>query len=92
MKKKYLNEVRLRLQSEKTGTPEILTENDMQHLPEPVKKYIHYAGFMGKEKISNVFLKAMDKFVHPKSRAGCSLPLNSTIFLTILSVHFISMQ
>ncbi len=58
MKKKYLNEVRLRLQSEKTGTPEILTENDMQHLPEPVKKYIHYAGFVGKEKISNVFLKA----------------------------------
>lgn len=58
MKKKYFNEVRLRLQSEKSGTSEILTENDMQHLPEPVKKYIRYAGFVGKEKISNVFLKA----------------------------------
>lgn len=58
MKKEYINEVRLRLQSEKTGTPELLTENDMQHLPEPVKKYIRYAGFVGKEKISNVFLKA----------------------------------
>lgn len=38
MKKNYLKEVRRRLQSEKTGTPEILTENDMQNLPESVKK------------------------------------------------------
>ena len=53
-----MKEVRLRLQSEKSGTTEILTENDMQHLPEPVKKYIRFAGFVGKEKISNVFLKA----------------------------------
>jgi hypothetical protein len=58
MKKKYLKEVRLRFQSEKPVRTEILTENDMQHLPEPVKKYIRIAGFVGKEKISNVFLKA----------------------------------
>jgi len=58
MKKKYLKEVRLRLQSEKSGTPGLLTENDIQHLPEPVKKYIRICGFVGKEKISNVFLKA----------------------------------
>jgi hypothetical protein len=48
----------LRFQSEKPVRTEILTENDMQHLPEPVKKYIRIAGFVGKEKISNVFLKA----------------------------------
>jgi hypothetical protein len=58
MKKKYLKEVRLRFQSEKPVRTEILTKNDMQHLPEPVKKYIRYAGFVGKEKITNVFLKA----------------------------------
>ena len=57
MKKVYINEVRLRLQSEKTGTPEILTEKDIAHLPEPIKKYIRLTGFMGKEKISNIFLK-----------------------------------
>ncbi len=61
MKKKYLNEVRRRLQSEKSGTPEILTDNDLQHLPEPVKKYIRICGFVGKEKISNFFLKASGK-------------------------------
>jgi len=57
MKKKYHKEVRLRLQSENPGTPGLLTENDMQHLPEPVKKYIRFTGFVGKEKISNAFLK-----------------------------------
>lgn len=58
MKKKYMKEVRLRLQSEKTKTTELLTENDLQHLPEPVKKYIRLTGFVGKEKITNFFLKA----------------------------------
>lgn len=58
MKNKYLNEVRLRLQSEKTVTPGLLSEKDIAHLPEPVKKYLCLTGFVGKEKISNVFLKA----------------------------------
>ena len=58
MKKKYLNEVASRFREEKKYSKDVLTENDMFHLPEPVKKYIRYAGFVGKEKISNVFLKA----------------------------------
>ena len=58
MKNKYLNEVASRLRQEKRYSTAVLTEKDMQHLPEPVKRYIRYAGFVGKEKISNVFLKA----------------------------------
>ena len=58
MKKQYQNEVSERLRKEQDFSTDVLTENDMQHLPEPVKKYIRYAGFVGKEKISNVFLKA----------------------------------
>jgi hypothetical protein len=58
MKKQYLNEVSSRLRQENFLSTDVLTENDMQHLPEPVKKYIRYTGFVGKEKISNVFLKA----------------------------------
>jgi len=57
MKKKYLNEVSSRLRQENFYSTDVFTENDMQHLPEPVKKYIRFAGFVGKEKISNVFLK-----------------------------------
>lgn len=58
MKKKYLNEVRLRIQLEKQSVLEILTEKDIAHLPEPVKRYIRITGFMGKEKTSNFYLKA----------------------------------
>ncbi len=61
MKKKYLKEIRLKIQSETKERPEILTETDMKHLPEPVKKYIRLTGFVGKEKIRNVFLKASGK-------------------------------
>jgi hypothetical protein len=32
----------------------ILTEKDIQHLPEPLQKYIHYVGVIGKEKVQNV--------------------------------------
>ncbi|MGE0019870.1 MAG: DUF6544 family protein [Draconibacterium sp.] len=58
MKKKYLKEVLLRLESEQYRTPEILTDNDMLHMPEAVKRYIRLTGFLGKEKIFNFFLKA----------------------------------
>lgn len=58
MKKQYINEVASRFREEKRNSTAILTENDLQHLPEPVKRYIRQAGFVGKEKITNFFLKA----------------------------------
>lgn len=33
--------------------PSILTESDMEHLPEPVKRYLRYTGSVGKPKVSN---------------------------------------
>jgi len=41
----------------KESKPEIITEEDIQGLPEPVKRYLTYAGVMGKEKIKAVRLK-----------------------------------
>ena len=58
MKNKYLKEVKLRLQSEKQSVTEKLTEKEIAHLPEPVKRYIRITGSMEKEKISNFYLKA----------------------------------
>jgi hypothetical protein len=58
IKKQYRNEVLERLRKEADHSIDVLTEKDISHLPEPVKKYIRLTGFMGKEKISNVFLKA----------------------------------
>jgi hypothetical protein len=61
MKKQYQNEVSDRLRKEADQSTHILTEKDIAHLPEPIKKYIRFTGFVGKEKIPNVFLKASGK-------------------------------
>ncbi len=34
--------------------PDILTEKDIAHLPEPVQKYLAYTGAIGKEKVRNM--------------------------------------
>lgn len=36
----------------------ILTLDDIQHLPEPVQKYLKYVGVIGKEKVNNVKVSA----------------------------------
>jgi len=53
MKKTYRKEVLEALERTNGIKKEILTENDIQHLPAPVRKYIHYSGSIGKEKVLN---------------------------------------
>ena len=36
------------------STQELLTEEDIKHLPSPVQKYIRYSGAIGKEKLQNI--------------------------------------
>ena len=57
MKNKYKKTVRSELERTKSLKPELLTEIDMEHLPEVVKKYIRNTGFIGKEKILNFRLE-----------------------------------
>jgi hypothetical protein len=38
---------------ERYSRPDILTENDIKHLPSSVQKYIHNSGAVGKEKVQN---------------------------------------
>lgn len=37
--------------------PGVITEADIQHLPEPVQRYLRYTGIIGKERIHSVRLK-----------------------------------
>ncbi len=53
MKRTYNNEVKIGLERIKAIEPEILTEDDIQHLPLVVQKYLRYVGVIGKEKIVN---------------------------------------
>ena len=50
---KYQNDVKTALQQKAYFQNSQLTENDIQHLPEPVKKYIRYTGSVGKPKVNN---------------------------------------
>jgi hypothetical protein len=51
---KYQNDVKTSLQQKEYFQNSKLTEMDIQHLPEPVKKYIRYTGSIGKPKV-NIF-------------------------------------
>ncbi len=53
MKKTYRKAVLQALERTRIIKNEILTEEDIQHLPAIVQKYLHYTGCMGKEKILN---------------------------------------
>ncbi len=50
---KYQNDVKTALQQTAYVPNSLLTEADIQTLPEPVKKYIRYSGSIGKPKVNN---------------------------------------
>jgi len=51
MKRKYLKEVQNGLAKTSHQTPEVLSESDLENLPELVRKYIRYSGAIGKPKV-----------------------------------------
>lgn len=53
MKRTYENTVRSELVRTHTISPELLTEQDISHLPDIVKKYIRFTGSIGKPKVVN---------------------------------------
>jgi hypothetical protein len=57
MKKTYISEISTGLKRTGKLKPGIITENDLAHLPEAVKKYLHYVGVVGKERVINLHLK-----------------------------------
>lgn len=57
MKEVYKSEVNAGLKRISSIKPEVIAESDLQHLPPIVKKYLIYAGVVGKEKILNIRFK-----------------------------------
>ena len=53
MKRRFKKAACQEFERTKNMIPELLTESDMEHLPEIVKNYIRYTGFIGREKILN---------------------------------------
>lgn len=53
LKKAYTREVQKKLKQTSAPVKDILTEEDIKHLPEIVQKYLKYANVIGKEKVRN---------------------------------------
>jgi len=73
----YKNDVKTALQQKEYFQNSILTEADMQHLPQPVKKYLRYTGSVGKPKVNNFKRNVPAKSGRTKNRNGCHLPVSS---------------
>lgn len=54
IKRMYKAKVMAGLNRNEASEPGILIENDIEHLPEPVQKYLSYVGVIGKEKVQNM--------------------------------------
>lgn len=50
----WRNEAQESLRQHKMDATELLTEADINYLPEPVKRYLHYTGVVGKPKVVNM--------------------------------------
>ena len=59
--KKYEKDVQAGLQQTASAPESILTETDIEHLPEPVKKYIRNSGSIGKSRVNNFRLEFTGK-------------------------------
>jgi hypothetical protein len=70
----YSRKVKDELKKQPIGSDEILTINDIAHLPLPVRKYIIYSGAIGKSKPRNVRI-AFDAKMSSKPGA---VPMNAT--------------
>lgn len=54
LKRTYETEVKKGLKRTSDQKKDIVTEEDLKHLPEPVQKFLRYVGVVGREKIRNV--------------------------------------
>jgi hypothetical protein len=70
----YTSKVKDEFIKQPLGSEEILTENDIEHLPLPVRKYIEYSGAIGKSKPQNVHIRFEAKMV---SKPGAT-PMDAT--------------
>ncbi len=59
-KKIFTSEVAEAMQAK--TIPDIVTEQDIKHLPDPVQKYLRFTGAIGKEKIQSVKLEFTGDF------------------------------
>ena len=68
-------------------TPEIVTDEDIEGLPEPVQRYLKYTQIIGKEKIKTVRLKQGGYFRMKEDQKW--MPIKAEQYFNVNSVEFI---
>lgn len=58
MKSTYNKEVKLAFQKQGNTSSEILSEKDIEHLPDKIQQYLHFVRAIGKPKVRNVMVRA----------------------------------
>jgi hypothetical protein len=69
MKRLFNNEVKEGLKNFSSYKHELVIEEDLKHLPEPVKKYLNYIGIVGKEKTNHVCISFTGR-IRSSSKSG----------------------
>lgn len=68
LKRTYRQEVAKELAKQAVNSSEILTQEDIRHLPDAVQRYIIYTGALGKEKVSNMRIVTGGEFKTDRDR------------------------
>ncbi len=80
LKSLYRNEVAFELNKRtNSAVTEIVSEKDVEPLPEPVQRFFHHCGFVGKEKPMNAKIDWKEAFLK-RSRHGKWMPLGCLQF------------
>ena len=86
-KRKVNSEVKKLFKENKKTKSEVVAEEDIKHLPEPVQRYLKYTQIIGKEKINTVRLKQGGYFRMKENQKW--MPIEAEQYFNIESIEFI---
>jgi mRNA-degrading endonuclease RelE of RelBE toxin-antitoxin system len=85
--KRVENEVKELFKENRETKPEIITEEEIEGLPEPVQRYLKYTQIIGKEKINTVRLKQGGYFRMNEDQKW--MPVEAEQYFNVDSIEFI---
>jgi hypothetical protein len=93
LKKVYNTEVQKVLQYASNTKKDILTEEDIRNLPEPVQKYIRYSNSIGKEKVRNFRVAFEGEFrTDPKKDWGKMNAMQVTDLINTTRLYYMDLK
>lgn len=86
--RKYRSEVKKGIERTSKQKPSVLTEQDIEHLPEPVQKYLRLVGVVGKEKVNNYRAEFIGSMKTDKNRDWMDVKISQYSFIDNLTRLF----